>query len=151
MWNWWKWKLSWNISKMKEDIAKAKLCSLDFRHGGPKRKSKAVKVSLVIPKVSVSKEPDQAVRVTLLLANLGCDTSSSQSLFRALVWIPPEPVCSCFAVDKGATVYGHPTLWPGKRLGCSHFPVFKINFPYPHPWGNTPTTHSFKCSHCHFA
>ena len=95
---------------MKEDIAKAKLCSLDFRHGGPKRKSKTVKVSLVIPIVSVSKEPDQAVRVTLLLANLGCDTSSSQSLFRALVLIPPEPVCSCFAVDKGATVYGHPTL-----------------------------------------
>lgn len=97
---------------MKVDTAKAKLCSLDFRHGGPKRKSKTVEVSLVIPKVSMSKKADQSIRVTPLLANLGCDTSSSQSLFRALVLLPQEPICSCFAVDKGASVNGHPTDTP---------------------------------------
>ena len=70
---------------MKENIAKAKLCSLDFRHGGPKTKLKTLEVSLVIRKVLMSKEADQSVRVTPPLAGLGCDTSSSQSLFSALV------------------------------------------------------------------
>lgn len=70
---------------MKENTAKAKPCSLDFRHGGPKTKLKTLEVSLVIRKVLMSKEADQSVRVTLPLAGLGCDTSSSQSLFSALV------------------------------------------------------------------